>query len=176
LFLVPDVGSSDKKPGKLSAEFVAKFESDSAIGGSTGAIPQRLSHASSSGMGSSSASHEHLQPIKPHVTISEPEATGSDDGKNEKKKKSMWKWNPLKKMKKFFNRKKSSRRTKSFEDLRTESYKPKHESDDSRAKRRAKLSPVVRTSTMPPSTKVRMYVYCSILMIHIVIFFDVINH
>lgn len=138
---------------------MAQFESDSAIGGSTGAIPQRFSHASSSGLGSASASHEHIQSSKPHVTIAEPEETTiGDDGKNEKKKKSIWKWSPLKKMRRFFSRKKSSRRTKSYEDLRGESYRSTSKSDENLTGRReGKMSPVARTSTMPPNSKVLLF-------------------
>jgi len=76
------------------------------------------------------------------------------DDRNEKKRKSIWKWNPLKKVRKFFRRKKSSGRTKSCEDLPTASYRPKDTSNERLAEDQSRLSPVVRTRTMPTSNKV----------------------
>lgn len=176
-----DVGKPSKKPGKLSADFLAQFESDPALSGSSTSLQynrEPLSHGSSSDMASASASHEHLAPARrPNVRISEPPhssneemATGIEhdheyDEKTEKKRKSIWKWGPLKKVRKFFSRKKNSRRAKSCEDLPVSSTgfrsigsqerltvdksQRYHEADV-----HAKSSPVMRSRSMPPQVSV----------------------
>ncbi|XP_032223298.1 nucleolar and coiled-body phosphoprotein 1 isoform X2 [Nematostella vectensis] len=123
-----DIDKPLKKPGKLSLEFLSKFESDPALpSGAEGGLAPGSS-------GDVSRSTENVKTKTSHVRISLPEKDMSSqeevmsedeqDDKHEKKRRSRWKLPSWKRVRKFFSRKKNPKRTKSCEDLPEETYKP----------------------------------------------------
>ena len=128
------------KPGKLSSDLLSKFESDPALT-RPGSYPSvnvtnRLSADDlvprTSSVGSPMRGNTRIS-FSPNEEIAGACASGStedvlSEGETENdptqsKKKSRWKWHPLRKMRKLFSRKKNPSRTKSFEDVKGTHYK-----------------------------------------------------
>ncbi|XP_022783371.1 uncharacterized protein KIAA1211 homolog [Stylophora pistillata] len=150
-----------EKPGKLSSDLLNKFRSDPTL---TCPQPLPVGHAHSFTSSSEEilTSQENIKSMKTSVRIKVPDkskdhlspSSGDEDilsddetgsTKDKKKRKSRWKWSPLKKMKKIFRRKKSPTRVKSCEDIPTEHYKPTYTvsspEDDVSIRNRTKSEP-----------------------------------
>lgn len=170
------------KPGKLSSDLLNKFKSDPAL---TCLQPLPVGHGLLSAQSFTSSSEEmstsqgNIKLAQTSVVIKVPDnsrdplspSSGDEDilsddetgtTKDKKKRKSRWKWSPLKRMKKIFRRKKSPTRVKSCEEIPAEHYKPTFGvsslEDDASLRNRTKSEPsLAEAKTKSPQAVVELH-------------------
>lgn len=170
------------KPGKLSSDLLNKFKSDPAL---TCLQPLPVGHGLLSAQSFTSSSEEmstsqgNIKLAQTSVIIKVPDnsrdplspSSGDEDilsddetgtTKDKKKRKSRWKWSPLKRMKKIFRRKKSPTRVKSCEEIPAEHYKPTFGvsslEDDASLRNRTKSEPsLAEAKTKSPQAVVELH-------------------
>nr|XP_058960789.1 LIM domain and actin-binding protein 1-like [Pocillopora verrucosa] len=170
------------KPGKLSSDLLNKFKSDPAL---TCLQPLPVGHGLLSAQSFTSSSEEmstsqgNIKLAQTSAVIKVPDnsrdplspSSGDEDilsddetgtTKDKKKRKSRWKWSPLKRMKKIFRRKKSPTRVKSCEEIPAEHYKPTFGvsslEDDASLRNRTKSEPsLAEAKTKSPQAVVELH-------------------
>lgn len=181
LYLSKGLHEKDK-PGKLSSDLLNKFKSDPAL---TCLQPLPVGHGLLSAQSFTSSSEEmstsqgNIKLAQTSAVIKVPDnsrdplspSSGDEDilsddetgtTKDKKKRKSRWKWSPLKRMKKIFRRKKSPTRVKSCEEIPAEHYKPtlgvSSLEDDASLRNRTKSEPsLAEAKTKSPQAVVELH-------------------